>query len=113
MLFELLFSQTNRLTASPDALDRITSIAINDLEVDDRINTSTLLAVAKWLSSTTVDVVVDDLPTEWTTGQNQRRVLVVTPHSSPKITEFTSDAITAPRVAAQNDGVIQPFAACS
>jgi len=112
-LIALLFSQANRLTARPDALDQITAVAIDDLEVDDRIDLTTMMAVAKWFSSTTVDVVVDDLPTEWTTGQNQRRVLVVTPHSSPKITEFTSDAITAPRVAAQNDGVIQPFAACS
>ena len=112
-LIALFFSQSNRLTARPDALDRIAAVAIDDLEVDDRLDLTTMMAVAKWFSSTTVDVVVDDLPTEWTTGQNQRRVLVVTPQSSPKITEFTSDAMTDPHVSAQNDGVIQPFTACA
>lgn len=111
-LIAILFSQTGRLSSSPDALDRIIDVAVTDLVVDDRIDLSSMISIARWLTSTSIDVTVDDLPADWVTAEDQRRVLILGSDSFTKVRSFTSAAIAAPDGARHPSEEIQPFRPC-
>lgn len=111
-LLAILFAQAHRLAGTPGGLEELIGVALNDLKVDDRIEISTMISIARWASSTPIDVSIIDLPAEWTSAENQRRVLVMNPQSVSTVRSFNDDGGPLQSNSDTDGGAIQPFARC-